>query len=399
MTIYDFFSRYFPPEVYDYYLAKVKSAVDDANTIIGFHTIPDLSMHHLSKLRTQTVDMLIDYDLNVNLYQEFNEDGKPIDKFHAPLNNADTNIINCRTKKLCSALVGSKEFARCFITSEYLYSVFKTGERHYFDYTSVVSGYFKSVELLLNTLMMATLDMPGSDTLWIKTKKTTKRKADETSSFRTKKDSRGNSIKQVQFKKNNIEYFSTEMGPLIHFVHDNKSGWCISQNGIEEVFKNLNNYSFGCRNQHFHKDIIDSIEQVEIIRKNTIICLLQLIGGYECFQTETNALEVLDVRDFSYNKMFNALKIIPKSQMKFIIRYKTGQEVQAFRFINQEREVYDDLGIITTPIRFIKSDNYSDYEKFENGVLKNDIITLTRENTDVDIWRVDIFGKRIRVIW
>ena len=313
----------------------------------------------------------------------------------------DIKIINenCFAKNLCAALVGWKEFARCFITSEYLYSVFKTGECHCFDYTSIVSGYFKSVELLLNTLVTATLDLPESENLWIKTKRTTKIKEDEKNNYKKRITNNGNVIKLVRFKRSNIEHFSTEMGPLIYFVRDNKEGWVISDNGVGEVFRNLNNYCFGCRNQHFHKDIIDTIEQVEIIRKNTIICLLQLIGGYKYFSTEAEATEILDVRDYSYNKIYNAMLEIPKGEMKYIIKYENGREVQVYRPLNQERTEYDDLGIITTPIRFIKSDNFSDYDEFANGTLKNDEIQLTRENTNVKIWRVSRSGQKIEILW
>ena len=85
--------------------------------------------------------------------------------------------------------------------------------------------------------------------------------------------------------------------------------------------------------------------------------------------------------------------------MKYIIKYENGREVQVYRPLNQERTEYDDLGIITTPIRFIKSNNFSDYDEFVNGKLKNDEIQLTRENTNVKIWRVSRSGQKIEILW
>ena len=68
------------------------------------------------------------------------------------------------------ALLGNEKFARCFMTSEYLYQLFMVGNQHCFDYSTVVSGFFKSIEILLEKLMILRLSSADHDTLWIKAK-------------------------------------------------------------------------------------------------------------------------------------------------------------------------------------------------------------------------------------
>ena len=78
-------------------------------------------------------------------------------------------------KKFYKALLGNKGFAKCFITAEYLYTVFKNNAQ--FDYTAIVSSYLKAVEQLTYCVVENELNYIDEDAvlnaecdkaLWIK---------------------------------------------------------------------------------------------------------------------------------------------------------------------------------------------------------------------------------------
>ncbi len=79
------------------------------------------------------------------------------------LEEEDYRIVeaNYRGRRLYRALLGTEEFARCFITAEYLYTIF--GEGFHFDYTSVVSGYLKCIEQLVYKIVLINLKYHSED--------------------------------------------------------------------------------------------------------------------------------------------------------------------------------------------------------------------------------------------
>ena len=57
------------------------------------------------------------------------------------------------------AFVGNSCFAKCFLTSEYLFRFFETNP--IFDYTPIVSGYIKSIEQVLHEICLAYRNFNG----------------------------------------------------------------------------------------------------------------------------------------------------------------------------------------------------------------------------------------------
>ena len=73
--------------------------------------------------------------------------------------------FNFMGNELYKSLLGNEGFAKCFVTAEYQYNVFRSGNS--FDYTSVVCGYLKSIEQLIYKLLKINLDYPSNEKLWI----------------------------------------------------------------------------------------------------------------------------------------------------------------------------------------------------------------------------------------
>ena len=276
VTLHEFMDKYFPRTLFYIYRNKVRAAVAEANNEIGFQTIPKLSLRYLSDFKTSVLQNLKQFPLRRQKYTCFDRSGNSTGEFVDLLPNDvyDTIEKNCFETGAYTALIGPSSFATCFLTSEYLYQVFSAGGEHNFDYSAIASGYFKSVELLLETIMQLTFKQEGHDRLYIMCNPKYKSKIPDDQ----RQTNKATGKTQVIFSRENEKYFSTEMGPLIWFLHDNALGWNVDS-GQETIHSCLYNYNLGCRNGHLHKHIIDEIKTVRTIRDNTIICLLYLLGA------------------------------------------------------------------------------------------------------------------------
>ena len=262
--------------------------------------------------------------------------------------------------ELYSVLVGDAKFARCFLTSEYLYSVFKEGINVSFDYTSVVTGYLKSVELLLYKISCVWLENNRFQGLWI-AKNSNPIKDIKNVEWCRKNPAPKAKKWQVEFSVDNEEYFSTEMGALIWLIHDNPNGWNISDEGREIIHNNLWNYKQGCRNDYLHKDIVESIDTVEYIRNNTLLCLYYLLGGCNITGSVVDDRTKLGLGDTTYERFYKAMLAINSGIRCFLIQMDANDTpFKAIRLSEQIRTEYDEQGNIITPIVFILVNDYSE---------------------------------------
>lgn len=160
-----FFKKFFPEALYDEFVYRIRDAVTRVEDIIGLQAISSLSMPRLAPFRASLIDEI-----------HRTVDGFPESTYTVKSNHAMYRLVNEDQKLISKAffddgfgrcLVGTKGFARCLTTSEYLRRSFLQGGE--FDYTSIVCGYIKAVEQLSYELMLATLGTPGSEKLFIAT--------------------------------------------------------------------------------------------------------------------------------------------------------------------------------------------------------------------------------------
>lgn len=160
-----FFKKFFPETLYDEFVYRIRDAVARVEDIIGLQAISSLSMPRLAPFRASLVDEVrrtVDgFSESSYTVQSNRTTFRLVDEDQKVLNKAffDDGLGHC--------LVGTKGFARCLTTSEYLRRSFLQGGE--FDYTSIVCGYIKAVEQLAYELMLATLGTPGSENLFIAT--------------------------------------------------------------------------------------------------------------------------------------------------------------------------------------------------------------------------------------
>lgn len=238
MSIESFLHRYFGEIDYSAILKKYKDAVNSANDDIGFETIPRLSLRYLSNFKVAADEALHDDNYRAKRFNML-PNSKTIENLEnicfcdADYEICDKNFIG---KNLYKSLLGTEGFAKCFITAEYQYQVFKQGNS--FDYTSVVCGYLKATEQLIYKLIMINLDYPQKDKLWI-LKNGNKMPSSKYIKGDTVRPNPATGKQQVVFKKGFEDYFNITLSPMIWFLRDNINGWELSEDGREKVHKLL----------------------------------------------------------------------------------------------------------------------------------------------------------------
>lgn len=401
VTLQNFLVSHFNENLASLYLSEIQNAVKKANQLIGFQTIPMLSLKHLSEFKSTILAELNSFSLRTTHYVEFSDSGELTSNKESLLSSSDLNIITerCFKDMLFHALIGNEKFARCFMTSEYLYHLFIVGNQHFFDYSTVVSGYFKSVEIPLEKLMILRLGTVNHEKLWIKAKEYSG-KVDEVNCRRNPATHK----KQVLFVEKNKPYFSNEMAPLIWFLHDDKDYWYVSDNGKDIIHKCLRNYSQGCRNEHLHKDIIDNIATMEAVRNNTILCLLYLLGGRKITSSVTDDYCQLGARSDSYERLYKEINQIPKHVCVYYLQFENCPEQRAIRLYDQEDAKYDSLGNLVSKIIFVKADpptsNDLDFSTKQISEFDDkDIIVLSPSNMPQKMWWYNHLKGKKEIKW
>jgi len=386
-----FFTAFFSDELYSIYTSKVRKAVENANEEIGFQTIPRLSLRYLSSFKSELTGELYRLDYKKLSYMVLDpENPKSAGFKDIILSEDDYKLLdsNFIEKRLYRALLGTDKFAKCFITAEYLYHIFREGNS--FDYTSVVSGYLKSIEQLVYRIMQISLHKYAGEDYWIK-------------GFypRSKKDysimSRQNPVTnkpQVKFMPQNEEFFDITLAPLTWFLHDNYQ-YLVSEK--EKIHQLLLRYGSECRNDHFHKDNIEAFRDVESIRNNTLLLMYMLIGGCRLSGSIEDDNRLLGITDDAFDRLYKRMIEIPRGVSKFCIKFAYKEEIIVRRMFNQDKPIYNDNGsVMSSSIKFITEEKYSTLED-ETNVIPD--VIIDRNNIPEKMWFIKYGGERGSIEW
>lgn len=405
VTLHRFIATHFSEEIYRYYILCVRNAVQEANRIIGFQTIPALSLRYISDFKADFLVHIANDSIRSRRYHIFDGDGNYTHETEVPLSEEDYDILDNRffAGGLYKALVGGEDFAKCFITSEYLYTIFETGNTVSFDYSAVATGYFKSVELLLDKIKQIWLQHSEiHKDIWIQGGNLSL--VNNGMPWCRKNPAPRAKGTQVFFQREYENYFKTEMGSLIWLLHDNPNGWLIV-NGRDIIHKCLLNYSQGCRNEHLHKDIIDDITVLRPLRENTILCLYFLLGGCRLTNSLSEDAAILSLENDSFERLYKKLKSLPRSITKYYIQFVNQESpVMAFRLYDQEQTVYDKAGKIISPIRFVLVNDFSDMifnsdEEYLELVCVREKLDITPDNVPIKMWWYNSRKGKVEIKW
>ena len=395
-SLKDFFAEFFPISLYEIYISVVRESLVKALDYIGLQSVQELSLQHLPFFKEKILTELKRKKFDKYNYYFANGFNCVKNNYQTILDNNDNIFtkIDCETMNInffdnnrLLSLVGKNDFAHSFITSEYLYNTLKFN--NVFDYTSIISGYLKSIEQLLYLYMLLTLSSNYAEGLWIKHngKRYNKRIRDEFSIIRN--------IKHVRFDINNKDYFDTTFSALVHFINDNQSGWCVSDGARNRITTLLLVYCDECRNEHFHKDNINDPEEVKKIRDNTLLLLYYLLGAYNISLYIDDEKQSLGFIDLHYYYLYKAL--MKERGGYLLLSYKGDSDILVAVPMNQEHPRFDRNGdLINKKIRTIriKRKNIKDWKKddwleIEADFSSDKLLYITPDNIPNKVERFD----------
>lgn len=238
--------------------SKFKNAMstfkDEVHRIIGYQLTEVLNEDNLLKLKNETERELLDFpydDFKFLRYEEFRIFAEKFDLIRSM-------FLNERYK----VLLGKKDFAESFLTSEWLYKNYVTSKE--MDNTFIVAGYLKSIEQLLWDILVLTED----------------------------KD---------KFKKGKSlaceDKIHCTLWNLENFIANKKNQWLfdgIFGNDVKYVQRYLKNVTKHWRENHrngyFHKDNLDA-DNVSEIRKETYLLYMLILGSLDLSEDKLEKLK------------------------------------------------------------------------------------------------------------
>ena len=240
VTIREFWVRHFGIAEFELLIEFLNTFNEKAREIIGFSTVVTPTDTALQKFRTKTGEMLrtISYAKAIpnSVYQP----------------QIDIMTRNYLDRGLWKAMVGTADFAISFISSEWNYQMYELTEN--LDLTSIVSGYLKSVEQLIWTIIK------------FQTKKT----------FQIKTKTGGGLI---EYTANNEDVVDTTLGALEEVLIHNSWMFDVNYHARTHMTAAIKEWRKKHRNGYFHKDNLQTIDKVKEIRNQTLQLYFLILGG------------------------------------------------------------------------------------------------------------------------
>jgi len=327
-------------DMYDIFEKKLNKAVAQANSMISLTTIPGFTTSYLNKMKCENIctlqkeiDLLTYFTVNTEKYKYVEEQSKQLIELY--------KLAQYFQKKgMERALFGTSDYAKSFMTSEYLYHYFT--DNPMFDYTPIVSGYLKSIEQLLYSLCS------GYDSM---------NDINEDIS----NDMLSNYIQGISNGKYKI--FRREILPV-----------------KRTIINCLLTYKNESRNNLFHKDYFNKWDKVEQIRRNTIFLYVILLGALDPDISYSNP-SILGIINDEYDRLFSVIDSCDNVEYSFTINGVRYNEMNKNpRYIGL---TYDENGSIKNNIVFSKF-VYDHNEKIE----------ISRLNMPSEVWITDNSGPR-----
>ncbi len=409
ITLKEFFSDFFSETEYDIYVQGAKKAVNEAYQYVGKQTVTNLTNQQLPFFINQALNEILTFPYSTTAYIPKKAPKKIVNQWlgNASLSDNDMRIIRSGffDEKRFLSLVGKKEFAKSFITSEYLYQTLKNNN---FDLTSIVAGYFKSIEQLLFAILGIVENDGHTEDVWIQSvtriyEDAAKKHPCE---FRLNPNRRKNPNTQVRVRTGNQTHYDTTFAALVFMLREYETGWSVSSKAKDVISAWLLNYSDECRNDHFHKENIYDIAEVEAIRNKTFLLMYCVLGGFDFSKSGQSEKTLLGIVDNSFENMYH--RIMEHGPGNYFYLSFPHSHLLVALPNHQIPPEYDKDGLLKNPsIRFVKMVRMSiedwkkdDWENIEAELRDERIITLTRDHMPTGVEYIDkISGKSMPLEW
>ncbi|PWB53903.1 MAG: hypothetical protein C3F13_08335 [Anaerolineales bacterium] len=317
-TLKDIFDSYFGPEEFSAFMDYVNEFNERARCLIGYNTVITPTDDAIEHFKESVSDMLCKYP-----YRDF----IPEDIFESQVEILYNNYIS---RGLYKAMTGDASFADSFISSEWLYRLNQVTNS--LDQTGIVSGYLKSVEQLLFTVIQFSKDQGKK--------------------IRT----RDNTI--AEYTTDNEERIDTTLGSLNAFIESNSGIFNVSNFVKRHIVKTIDDWRDKHRNGYFHKENLHNAEKVVEIRQEAISLYFLILGGCDVHDDqfwqlgiaaqESHKLES-NIKEFQYQEF--------EKWLNPILKHMSTKGAVAISFNLYEDESNRWSLQLTTTSRFDENDN------------------------------------------
>lgn len=408
ISVADFFIAQFGEAEYQRFETHLATFLDEIYNLVGYRSIKFLSSMNLAAQKLVLEKKLLEYASKRMCYTIVDRTKAEVQKYlHVDGYSFPASIetaiqSNFARTGLFRVLLGSAEFAESFVTSEWLFHSLE-GTEHY-DYTSIISGYLKSVEQLLLQIVKANVGNNCKITLKSNKKNDAiqagvTRYTFDKGNFRPIIDGRKFTIEYIDLEEAQMEYMDSDLGTFEYFLRNNSHiffSQLLQQSAINKkayctiIADMVSCFRAECRNGYFHTHNLKDWNTVVKIRENALMIYTLLLGGCNLPASKTDGLKIPD------HDWFDALCIKiqnnRRATLDYVFEYSDGRKVCAvFDFRNNTKE-YTDAGMEHyESLRFYCVPDFSleSYEKLDDGAFDSAIITLTREATPRKIFSVN----------
>ena len=408
ISVADFFIAQFGEAEYQRFETHLATFLDEIYILVGYRSIKFLSSMNLAAQKLVLEKKLLEYASKRMCYTIVDRTKPEVQKYlhvdgYCFPASIETAIQSNFTKTgLFRVLLGSAEFAESFVTSEWLFHSLE-GTEHY-DYTSIISGYLKSVEQLLLQIVKANVGNNCKITLKSNKKNDAiqagvTRYTFDKGNFRPIIDGRKFAIEYIDLEEAQMEYMDSDLGTFEYFLRNNSHiffSQLLQQSAINKkayctiIADMVSCFRAECRNGYFHTHNLKDWNTVVKIRENALMIYTLLLGGCNLPASKTDGLKIPD------HDWFDALCIKiqnnRRATLDYVFEYSDGRKVCAvFDFRNNTKE-YTDAGMEHyESLLFYCVPDFSleSYEKLDDGAFDSAIITLTREATPCKIFSVN----------
>lgn len=361
-----FFGRFFGIEEYKMFMKYAEIFINNVNNYYGLKIIKTLKMNVMHNYRKNVREELVKFKLS-----DSDKEGRVSETQRELL---DKNFYETGNLEV---LLGESDFARSYMTAEWLYSSLNNSGN--IDQTVVAMGYFKGIEqLLFQFLKLHTLEKDDIQRDVYVGKQ------------QAYADEKGNILLVDELVNNPETAEKLTLGSLTGFFgyYDAKHRKYHKRNqdllipGIEdktyeyivEVFTNV----VGLRNRYFHRDNLEDWDKVEEARKTAQTVFYLLLGAYKFNNIDKETLGCIPREkhdDFYLLCEYMNQKAFDVKNSRIPVFYLNGEknpfsywEVYRDDFITYD--YYDEP--VYSGVYFIENEHY--------------IKRATRQNMPTEIW-------------
>lgn len=403
ISIAAFFNKYFGQQEYHAFLSCVEKYLSEARDITGYKSIKFLSSMNLASQKAFEEKELADWDyLNYSFQIIDRANDRIQDYLYLANTHFRVSLLQEMKERYISdglfrTMLGRNEYAESFTTSEWLYHSLK-GKTN-FDFTSIISGYLKSIEQLLYRIVMSNVDnncrisMSGANdiiTAAISNNVVTYKR--KTGGWRVV-PANDKGFKYIDLTTNQIQYMDSSIGTFEYFLRNNPQIF-IDRTIAKTIADMVCCFRVECRNGFFHTHNLNDWDIVEKTRSNAIYLYYVLLGAVIIPNDKMGTLAISSEDEF--DELCKQVREFRHYNAKFIFEYADGKKLNLiYDFINNTIEYSSDGVEHYESLLFYDVGEFSDntYEKLDQGIEEEQKVYLTRENIPASIYGVHRNGK------